>query len=41
MEALAARLAAESHDAEAGARFAEAIRPIFTDGMRRLPDYLR
>ncbi len=40
MEGLAARLAAESHDAEALARFAEAIRPIFADGKRRLPDYL-
>ena len=40
MEALAARLAAESDDAEARARFAEAIRPIFDDRERRAPDYL-
>ena len=40
MESLAARLAAESDDAEARARFAEAIKPIFADGVRRLPDYL-
>ena len=40
MESLAARLAAESDDAEARARFAEAIRPIFDDRRRRAPDYL-
>jgi DNA-binding GntR family transcriptional regulator len=40
MESLAARLAAESDDAEARARFAEAIRPIFDDSERRAPDYL-
>jgi len=40
MEQLAARLAAESEDEEARARFAEAIRPIFDDRERRAPDYL-
>ena len=40
MESLAARLAAESDDADARARFAEAIRPIFDDRRRRAPDYL-
>ena len=40
IEQLAARLAAESDDAEARARFAEAIGPIFADGARRGPDYL-
>ncbi len=40
MESLAARLAAESDDAEARARFAEAIRPIFDDRGRCAPDYL-
>jgi DNA-binding GntR family transcriptional regulator len=40
LEALAARLAAESDEAEARARFAEAIRPIFDDSARRAPDYL-
>jgi len=40
MEALAARLAAGSGDAEARARFAQAIEPVFAAGARRLPDYL-
>ncbi len=40
LEQLAARLAAESDDADARARFAEAIRPILADEPRRLPDYL-
>ena len=40
MEALAARLAAESDDAEARDRFAEAIQPIFDDRERCAPDYL-
>jgi DNA-binding GntR family transcriptional regulator len=40
MESLAARLAAASDDAEARARFAEAIRPIFAEGRRRGPQYL-
>jgi len=40
MESLAARLAAESDDVEARARFAAAIRPIFDDRCRRAPDYL-
>jgi len=40
MEQLAARLAAESDDAEARARFAAAIQPIFDDRERRAPDYL-
>jgi DNA-binding GntR family transcriptional regulator len=40
MESLAARLAAESDDAEARARFAEAIGPIFDDRKRQAPDYL-
>jgi len=40
VEALAARLAAESDDADARKRFATAIRPILTDEPRRLPEYL-
>jgi DNA-binding GntR family transcriptional regulator len=40
MESLAARLAAESSDADARGRFAAAIRSIFADEPRRLPDYL-
>ncbi len=40
LEALAARLAAESDDADARARFAEAIRPIFDDRRRQAPAYL-
>jgi DNA-binding GntR family transcriptional regulator len=40
LESLAARLAAESDDADARARFAVAIRPILADEPRRLPDYL-
>jgi DNA-binding GntR family transcriptional regulator len=40
MEALAARLAAESDAADARARFAAAIQPILADEARRLPDYL-
>jgi DNA-binding GntR family transcriptional regulator len=40
MESLAARLAAESDDVDARARFAAAIRPILADEPRRLPDYL-
>jgi DNA-binding GntR family transcriptional regulator len=40
LEQLAARLAAESDDADARARFAAAIRPILADEPRRLPDYL-
>ena len=40
LEQLAARLAAESDDADARARFAEAIRPILAHEPRRLPDYL-
>ncbi|MGA7199306.1 GntR family transcriptional regulator [Roseiarcus sp.] len=40
LESLAARLAAESGDTAARARFAAAIRPILVDGPRRLPDYL-
>ena len=40
LEALAARLAAECVDAEARARFADAIRPIFDESKRRTPDYL-
>jgi len=40
LESLAARLAAESVDAEARARFAEAIRPISDDRKRQAPDYL-
>ncbi len=39
MEALAARLAAESDDAEARDRFAGAIRPIFDARRRQTPDY--
>jgi DNA-binding GntR family transcriptional regulator len=40
MEALAAQRAAGCEDAEARARFVEAIRPIFGDGARQAPDYL-
>lgn len=40
IEQLAARLAAESDDAEARARFAEAIRPVLDESPRRAPDYL-
>jgi DNA-binding GntR family transcriptional regulator len=40
LESLAARLAAESDDTAARARFAAAIKPILADGPRRLPDYL-
>ncbi len=40
LESLAARLAAESDDADARGRFAAAIRPIQADEPRRLPDYL-
>jgi DNA-binding GntR family transcriptional regulator len=40
LEQLAARLAAESDDADARTRFAAAIRPILADEPRRLPDYL-
>ncbi len=40
MEALAARLAADTVDAEARAHFAEAIRPIFDERKRQAPDYL-
>jgi DNA-binding GntR family transcriptional regulator len=40
VESLAARLAAESDDADARRRFTAAIRPILTDGHRRLPEYL-
>ena len=40
LESLAARLAAESDDTAARARFAAAIEPILADEPRRLPDYL-
>jgi DNA-binding GntR family transcriptional regulator len=40
VESLAARLAAESDDADARARFSAAIRAILTDEPRRLPEYL-
>jgi len=40
LESLAARLAAESDDADARGRFAAAIRPILADEPRRLPEYL-
>jgi DNA-binding GntR family transcriptional regulator len=40
VESLAARLAAESDDADARRRFTAAIRPILTEGRRRLPEYL-
>ena len=40
VESLAARLAAESDDADARGRFTTAIRPILTEGPRRLPEYL-
>ncbi len=40
LESLAARLAADSDDAGARARFVAAITPILADQRRRLPDYL-
>jgi DNA-binding GntR family transcriptional regulator len=40
VESLAARLAAESDDADARRRFIAAIRPILSDEPRRLPEYL-
>ena len=40
VESLAARLAAESDDADARRRFTAAIRPILADEPRRLPEYL-
>ena len=40
VELLAARLAAESDDEDARGRFTTSIRPIQTDGPRRLPGYL-
>ena len=40
VESLAARLAAESDDADARRRFTAAIRPILSEVPRRLPEYL-